>query len=123
MTDDQVLEKLESLEEKIDGLQEDMKTVKGGKQPEDKLSLRDGTTLTDYTEEIIQEVKNGNKHNGLEAGSVETILDRHGFERKRKSVLNFMRKIRDEIPNMKFVKGSSTKGSELQFHPPVTKGK
>jgi len=113
MSNEAVMQKLESLEQKIDDLE---KTVKGGSQPGDNLSLTKGTAFAPYTEEIIEETKKGGKFDGLQVGSVESILEKHDMKRRRKANLRFMRQISEEIPGFKFRKGNSTRGSELQFH-------
>ena len=114
LVSEQVLEKLEDIDNRLRELE---KTVKGGKQPSSKLKIAENGSFTDYTKEIVKGARKGDKHDGIEVGSVETILEKHDIERERKSVLRFMRKITDQIDNMKFRKGNSTRGSELQFHP------
>jgi len=112
---DAVLEKLEEMDQRLQQIEN---VVKGGNQPDSKLQVeKNGGPGCKPVALIMKEARQGGKFNGVEVGTAESILQREGHDRRRKAVLNLMRRISEEFPKFKFRKGNSTRGSELQFHP------
>jgi len=113
---DQVLEKLESIENRIEDLEN---TVKGGNQPENKIyvSANDHHGQTPVIKTLIKEAKKGGKHDGLETGQVAALLQKEGHDRSRQAVLDLMRRMEQEYRPAKFKKGKSNQASRLLWIP------
>ena len=112
-----VEEKLDLVLERMDELEDEIKEVKSGKQPDTYYKIKKNGNPTETTVEILKGVKKGNKTNGLKTSQVRAILQDHGFDYTRDGTRNVMQRLQREFPAMKYHSRVGAKGSELQWHP------
>jgi len=115
----ELAQQLDRLEEKIDGLQDEVKDLNGGSQPDEQIHVSAGKThgQSDVIKTLIKEMKKGDDYDGLEAGQVEALLQKEGHKRSRQAVLNLMRRLEQEYRPAKFKSGKSNKASQILWIP------
>lgn len=67
--------------------------------------------------EVLSQAQNGSRGNGVETSDVQLILEEEGYERSRKPVLKFMKKLDRKFDNYKYKSGKGQKSSALYYKP------
>lgn len=112
MTDEATEQKLERLESRIEELEQELREVKGGEQPDDQLKLwADSGAPTPGCQEIatlIKKIKKSGKGNGLKTHQVEEHLD-VGSSRARE----IMKEIGKKHPDFTYKPGRGSLSSRI----------
>lgn len=117
MSTDAVMSKLETLEEKLDTVQDEVNSLKAGNQPDSYYKIKKDGQPTETTRKLLREVKKGGKLDGLRTSQVRAILQENDFDYTQDGTRNVMERLGREFEAMEYVSRRGAKGSELQWHP------
>jgi len=111
----QVMNKMEEFEERLDQIEERQLKIMGGRQPENKLKVTtEQGGPTNVTAKVMKEVKNRSKENPVDKHDVKGILEEFGFDRSDKPVLEYMEKIARRFSNKyHFRSGKGSRAAQL----------
>ncbi len=99
--------------ERINDLEEQISSVKGGDQPSEQLRVLDTDRgkLSVAASHIMAETKRGPKHDGLPTGDAMEVLKQQGYDRSRQAVLNFMKSVAEEVKRIEYLSSHNKRNS------------
>lgn len=113
----QVMNRLEDLEERIEEVEDRQLKIMGGRQPENKLTVfnngeRDKGPSPEAAK-VLKKTKKATKSDPVTKHDVKQILIEKGIERNDKAILNFMENIGMAFSKYKFRKGKGSRPAQL----------
>lgn len=115
----EVLQEVKKLHDRLDEIEDDVKELKGGEQPDTQLTVeKNGGPGCPEVARIMKEARNGiEKTNGVKTQEAMSILEEMGVERSDEAVRQLLKAISNKFPSYK-LKSRNGESYNLQYHRP-----
>lgn len=106
----------------LNQVEDNQRFIKGGSQPDKQIKVceedQHGNKVpgSSPVSKIMYKARRGSDQSGITSSQCHDIVEDHGFERTRQSVLNMMESISNSFPGYEYKKRKSDGQENVLFH-------